>query len=298
MKKNLILAFIAIIVWNCRPSNQEELPNSGTINIAADESLKPIAEAQKVAYNAHYPNAVINIFYVPEHRAMSLMLNDSVNIALVTREATPAEQEVFTSNKIPYLPAKMALDGVALITNPASSIENIGFLELKSMFQGNTKKEIKLVFDQSNSSNLNLIMGSLGLKEVKNANIFAANGNKEVIEYIQKNPNAIGFIGTNWISDADDSQSRAFLSGIKVLGVSSPKNETVYYKPDTQTLRSRKYPFERKMMLHTKKSYGLTSAFIRFCCAQIGQLVVEKAGLIPYYIYERQIILDKKASFK
>jgi len=292
------LAFTAFTLWNCNSNKQEELPNSGTINIAADESLKPIAEAQKVAYNAHYPNAKINIFYVPEQRAMSLMLNDSVNIAFVTREATSAEQEVFTSNKIPYLPAKMALDGVALITNPTSGIVNIGFLELKSMFEGKSKKEIKLVFDQSNSSNLNLIMSSLGLKEVSDANIFAANGNQEVIEYIKKNTNAIGFIGTNWISDADDSQSKNFLNGITVVGVSSPTNPNIFYKPDAKTLRSRKYPFERKMMLHTKKSYGLTSAFIRFCCAQIGQLVVEKSGLIPYYIYERQIILDKKPNLK
>jgi phosphate transport system substrate-binding protein len=59
-------------------------------------------------------------------------------------------------------------------------------------------------------------------------------------------------------------------------------------------LKARKYPFERKVILHTKKGYGLTSAFIRFCCAYIGQLVVEKSGLLPFYIYKREIIIEKK----
>ncbi len=65
----------------------------------------------------------------------------------------------------------------------------------------------------------------------------------------------------------------------------------VFYQ---EPVKARKYPFERKVILHTKKGYGLTSAFIRFCCAYIGQLVVEKSGLLPYYIYNREIVIEKK----
>jgi phosphate transport system substrate-binding protein len=79
-----------------------------------------------------------------------------------------------------------------------------------------------------------------------------------------------------------------------VVGISDTKTPDKYYTPTTASLKARKYPFERRIILHTKRGYGLTSAFIRFCCAYIGQLVVEKSGLLPYYIYEREIILEKK----
>lgn len=282
------------MLWQCNSQEKQDLPNEGEITIAADESLQPIVDAEIMAYNAHYPKAKLNVIYMPEQRAMSLMMNDSVNIAIVTREATPGEQAVYTSNNIPYLPAKMALDGVAIISNLESPIKNLSITDLKAMFEGVKNTDIKLVFDNSNSSNLNYMVSKLGIKDIKKANIFAANGNKDVIDYIKKNKNAIGVIGGNWISDVDDSKSQNFINSIHVVGISDSKTPDKYYTPTTASLKSRVYPFERKVILHTKKGYGLTSAFIRFCCAYVGQLVVEKSGLLPYYIYNREIILEKK----
>ncbi len=294
MKRIIIAVCTAIVFSQCSSQEKQDLPNEGEITIAADESLQPIVEAEIMAYNAHYPKAKINVIYMPEQKAMRLMMNDSVNIAIVTREATAGEKAVYTNNNIPYLPAKMALDGVAIISNMESPIKNINLHELKTMFEGKKNIDIKLVFDNSSSSNLNYMIQRLGLKDVNNANIFAANGNKDVIKYIKKNKNAIGFIGGNWISDIDDSKSQNFINSIHVVGISDTKTPDNYYKPTTASLKARKYPFERKVILHTKKGYGLTSAFIRFCCAYIGQLVVEKSGLLPYYIYKREIIIEKK----
>lgn len=294
MKRIIIVLVGAIMLWQCAPQEKQDLPNEGEITIAADESLQPIVDAEIMAYNAHYPKAKLNVLYMPEQRAMSLMMNDSVNIAIVTREATPGEQSIYTSNNIPYLPAKMALDGVAIISNLESSIKNLSIVDLKAMFEGEKKTDIKLVFDNSSSSNLNYMMSKLGISDIKKANIFAADGNKDVIEYIKKNKNAIGVIGGNWISDIDDSKSQSFINSIHVVGISDVKTPNDYYTPTTASLKARKYPFERRIILHTKKGYGLTSAFIRFCCAYIGQLVVEKSGLLPYYVYEREIIIEKK----
>ena len=294
MRRILIVMCTALALWQCNSQEKQDLPNEGEITIAADESLQPIVEAEVMAYNAHYPKAKLNVIYVPEQRAMSLMMNDSVNLAIVTREATPGEKAVYTTNNIPYLPAKMALDGVAIISNTESAIKNLSITELKEMFEGQKKTEIKLVFDNSSSSNLNYMIQKLGLKDIKKANIFAADGNKDVIEYIKKNKNAIGVIGGNWISDIDDSKSQSFINSIHVVGISDTKTPDKFYTPTTASLKARKYPFERRIILHTKRGYGLTSALIRFCCAYIGQLVVEKSGLLPYYIYEREIILEKK----
>jgi len=296
MRKNLLLFICALVFIQCTKPEKQDLPNEGEIKIAADESLRPIVEAQIMAYNAHYPKAIIHVVYLPEQKAMTMMLNDSANIAIVTREANENERGYYRTRKIDYLPAKMALDGVALITNLQSSIDNISLKELKDVFDGKTYSDYKLVFDNSNSSNLNYMIQKLGIKDIKQANIFAANGNKEVIEYVKNNPKAIGVIGGNWISDLDDKNSRNLISSVKILGVSSVENPTTkdYYKPTTKSIRARKYPLERRVILHTMQHYGLSKAFIRFCCAQIGQLVVDKSGLIPYYIYPKGFIVNKE----
>ncbi len=293
MKRIFFGLLVTLSFWQCTSNEKQDLPNDGEILIAADESLQPIVEAEVMSYNAHYPKAKLNIVYVPEQKAMAMMINDSANIAIVTREATANEKEIYTSNNIPYLPAKMALDGVALITNQKSSIKNLTIAELKDMFDGKSRTNIKLVFDNSSSSNLNYMIQRLDIKDIKKANIFAANGNKDVIDYIQKNLNAIGVIGGNWISDIDDSKSQSFANSVHIIGISNGTDKE-FYTPTTASLKARKYPFERKVILHTKKGYGLASAFIRFCCANIGQLVVEKSGLLPYYIYDRDILIERK----
>lgn len=294
MRKILFFTILSLALWNCNSNEKQDLPNEGEITIAADESLQPIVEAEVMAYNAHYPKAIIKVVYVPEQKAMAMMMDDSANIAIVTREATDNEKEFYTTNNIPYLPAKMALDGVAIISNIDSDIKNLTVGELKEMFEGKSKPNIKLVFDNSSSSNLNFMIQKLGIKDITKANIFAANGNKDVIDYIKKNKEAIGVIGGNWISDIDDSKSQAFINSIHVVGIANQNSPKDFYTPTTAALKARKYPFERRVILHTRKGYGLTSAFIRFCCAYIGQLVVEKSGLLPYYIYNREIILERK----
>jgi phosphate transport system substrate-binding protein len=294
MRKILFFTILSLALWNCNSNEKQDLPNEGEITIAADESLQPIVEAEVMAYNAHYPKAIIKVVYVPEQKAMAMMMDDSANIAIVTREATDNEKEFYTTNNIPYLPAKMALDGVAIISNIDSDIKNLTVGELKEMFEGKSKPNIKLVFDNSSSSNLNFMIQKLGIKDITKANIFAANGNKDVIDYIKKNKEAIGVIGGNWISDIDDSKSQAFINSIHVVGIANQNSPKDFYTPTTAALKARKYLFERRVILHTRKGYGLTSAFIRFCCAYIGQLVVEKSGLLPYYIYNREIILERK----
>lgn len=293
----LSLLTLATTLFSCGESSKIETPQEGEITIAADESLKPIVDAQVMAYNAHYPKAVIHVKYLPEQKAIKMMLDDSAEIAFVTRGLTVSEQDVyFKSKKLPYQPATMALDGVAIIANKANADTNITVPELKSMFDGSANNKIKLVFDNSNSSNLYYMMNKLGIKDISKANIEAANGNEEVIEYIKKDHNAIGFIGGNWISDMDDKKAVDFKKAVRIMAVAEKQNATVYYLPNTYDLKARKYPLERKMILHTKETvWGVAKGFIRFSCAQIGQLVTEKMGLVPYYNLPRTVVLDDKS---
>jgi phosphate transport system substrate-binding protein len=57
--------------------------------------------------------------------------------------------------------------------------------------------------------------------------------NKEVIAYVKSHKNAIGVIGTNWISDGDDPASLGFIKDINVMSVTDKPNPTKedYYQP-------------------------------------------------------------------
>ena len=293
IKFSILALFLSVgfVACNYNPQETNDTIKRGNATIAADESLKPIVDAQIQAYQAHYPETTFDVTYVPEQKAINLMLQDSVEVVVVTRELNENELVYFEQTRTEYNPAPMALDAATLIVNENSDISAVTLDELRKIFLSkNTEK--KLVFDNSNSSNLSFMRRKLGIENLDNANIFAANGNAEVFSYISRNKNSIGVVGYNWLSDEDNKKADSLKKGIRILQVAE-STEKGYFAPTTENLRNRDYPLERMIYMHTTQSkWAVAKGFIRFSCSQIGQLVVEKMGLIPYYIIPKVYVMD------
>lgn len=300
MKKKfnyLILFTSSIVLLGCSYNPQdEETIKKGKATIAADESLQPVVEAEVQAYKAHYPETEFKLIFVPEQQAINLLLKDSVDIAVTTRELNKKEMVYYEQTRINYEPAILALDAVALIVNKANADTTLTIEQLKAIFEGRDKTR-NLIFDNSNSSNLSYLQNKLNIKTIDNANISAANGNLDVFNYIHKNANSIGVIGNNWLSDLDNAQSVKLKESVRVLAVSSDNKN--YFLPTAQNLTLRKYPLERLIYLHTNQNkWKVPKGFIRFSCSQVGQLVVEKMGLLPYYVIPKEYYLDNRSMNK
>jgi phosphate transport system substrate-binding protein len=294
MKINHLFLLSILSLFSCNSSTKEEPNiNKGSITIAVDESIKPIIEAQINAHHIHYPGTKIITKYLPETKGIDLLMEDSVTMACTTREFNENELNELKRRGIKYLPARMALDAVALVQNKENKDTTITLEELKTLLTDKNSKT-KLVFDRSNSSNLNVIMEKLKLKTINTANVYSADGNLQVIDYVKKSPNAIGFIGFNWISDTDDKKAQNLLRDINVIAVGESQNKG-FFKINFKNLNQRKYPLERFVYLHTlTKAWGVENGFIRFCCSKTGQLVTEKIGLVPFYLIPKEFLLDTK----
>lgn len=291
MKRYLPLALSVIFLGCQQETKEKETIREGKMTIAMDESLTKVMTEQIRAYQIRYPKADIRVRVEPEQKAIQLMLSDSVDAVAVTRELTPEEQTYFTSRNKRYEPAIMALEGVVLVTSNENPLNQISMEELKSAFSPSGKYQ--LWFDQSNSSNLNFVKEKLKLGDLSNLPVYGAKGTLDLIEQIKDNPKAIGFIGFNWISEEGSTQQE-ILKKVKIVGLSSKTGEEPLV-PSTKTLKSRKYPFERLVYLHTTDNrWGVPMGFIRFSCAQVGQIITEKMGLIPYYIIPKEIVVDRK----
>lgn len=293
MKKIALLLCVHLFITSCGTVPEERVINKGSAIIAIDEAILPVIKAQISAYKIHYPMTTINPRFVSEQKAIALLLKDSVGMAATTRDLNADELKVMNSRGIKYNPARMAIDAVALIVNKDYKDSTISLEKLKYLLIDKTSKT-KLIFDKSNSSNLNSVMDKLEIKEININNIYAAEGNLNVIEKIKTDPTAIGFIGYNWISDTDDSEDMKRKNSVKILGVSL-KNSQNYFKPSLKNLKARNYPLERFIFIHTlSKNWGVENGFIRFSCSKVGQLVTEKIGLVPFYIIPKEYILNTK----
>jgi phosphate transport system substrate-binding protein len=282
--KVLLLASLVAGLTSCGGSQKEapkDGPATGSISIGVDESFQPLVTAEKAAFEENYHFAKLNLVFKPENESIADLLNDKVRSVVVSRELTDSEKEIFSREKITYRSFKFAADGIALIVNKANTDTLITLDQLKSLLNGSSKKasSLELVVDKANSSNIKFLVDRFGLGNSGLA-VAAAGSNKAVVEYVQSHKNAVGIIGSNWISDGDNPTSLGFIRSVHVMSVS--ENGKDYFQPFGYNLALKKYPLRREIKMILKESHtGLGTGFVNYVCGDMGQLIVLKAGLIP-----------------
>lgn len=297
----LLLAVIgSVFSFSCSSDSKKpeytDTPTSGDILILVDESYKPLLQVQIDTFMKIYKYANIRVKYLPEADVFNeLMKNDSVRLAVVARPLNKDESAYFDGRKIIPRVNKLAIDAVALVTNPDNPDTLITFEQAGKMFSGQTQTwkqlnpkskldSIRIVFDNNGSSNSRYLKETFHLKTPLPQNWSATNSNADVIEYVSKNPQALGVVSVNWISDKDDAQVNAFLQKVKVVEVSSADTtlEKEYYKPYQAYIALKQYPFIRDVLIVIRESRnGLGTGFASFAVGDQGQRLVRLMGMLP-----------------
>jgi phosphate transport system substrate-binding protein len=237
-------------------------------------------KAERTAFQEQYKYTKINYKFSPENEVIANMLNDKIRGVVVTRDLTAKEKEIFTREAITYRSFNIAADGIALLANKSSSDTLITLAELKEMMVG-TSAKYTLVVDKANSSNLKFLIDKLQISSEQKLHVVAAGSNPEVINQVKNDPNAIGIVGSNWISDGDNPTSLGFIRSVHVMSVSEGKGMP-YTQPFGYNLALKKYPLRREIKYIIKEAHqGLGTGFLNYVSGDLGQLIVLKAGLIP-----------------
>ena len=288
----IILFELAACAERDKKGNFLDTPTSGHVQIAVDESLKPLLEAELDTFEALYTRAHIDVIYTSEREAMDLLLKDSVRLAVITRKLLKEEDEMFTRQILEPSQVTIAKEGIALIVNKQSPDSLLTVSQLKDIMTGKIatwnqlnpkagKQPVELVFDQPTSGILRFLKDSLGIDKLP-ANCFAVNSNPEVVEYIATKPNAIGLIGASWISDKDDSTTNVFLNTVRVASISGTGKPEEYYQPYQAYIAQNQYPLTRRIIVINREGRaGLGSGFLAFVAGEKGQRIILKAGLVP-----------------
>jgi phosphate transport system substrate-binding protein len=187
-----------------------------------------------------------------------------------------------------------AYDALALVTNKANLDTLMKYNAIKDIFMGKTKKwneinpksrlgDIRVIFDNNKSGNIRYFKELFEIKDTLGKNFFAVKNNAEVIDFVSRNPDALGIVSVNWISDKDDSLSTNFIKRVNVVAVSQQYiNDGSYYRPDQGWIYDKSYPFVREVYFISRETFaGLGSGFINWACAEQGQRIVLKSGLVP-----------------
>jgi len=272
----------------------DETPTRGNIRIVSDESFQPLIETEVFTFTHLYTGAKIKPVYKPEFDVINDFMNDSVKVIVTSKKLSDYQVQTLRDTLVIARTTTYAYDALALITNSKNKDTLIKYNTVKDIFLGkiNTWKDvdeksklgdISVIFDNNKSGNIRYFKELFDIKDTLGKNFYAVNNNAEVINYVSKNPDALGIISVNWISDRDDSLTMSFISKVNVLAVSQQfVNDGSYYRPQQGFIYDKSYPFVREIYLISRETFrGLGSGFINWACAEQGQRVVLKSGLVP-----------------
>ncbi|MEK6616459.1 MAG: substrate-binding domain-containing protein [Bacteroidota bacterium] len=275
-------------------------PTQGKQKIYIDESYSQLFAAEVEAFEGFYKESALDDRYKPEGDIVNDFMNDSCRIILLSRDLNQKEKEYFKSKNSFPTSTKIAVDALAFITHKENTIENLTYTELENVFTGKitnwklltssltshishlTSDSITIVFDNEKSCNVRMLKDKLLNGNNFPENCFAVKSNPEVVDYVSKNKGALGIIGVNWISDADDTLTRTFLSKVNVLGVASKEDDGTFFQPYQAHVYTGEYPFCRNVFIINREGRtGLGTGFAAFVAGEKGQLIILKAGMVP-----------------
>lgn len=283
------------------PNARVDTYSSGKITFGADESFSPIIEEEMDVFHAIYTQAKVTPKYMSESEGMNLLLSDKLLMMITARDFKKSELENLKARQRFPMTIHMGYDGLALIANKNNTDSCITVKDVQRILTGEavnwkdinpksaSRGEIVVAFDNDKSSTVHYVEDSiLGGKPITSPNVFATKKTADVIDYVEKHPNAIGIIGSNWLNDKHDSTNLTWNKAIRVLAVSKAKEATWQnsYKPYQGYIYNDKYPFIRRIyaLLNDERGrYGLPHGFAQFIISQKGQMILFKAGLLPAY---------------
>lgn len=290
------LLFASILFISCLSGgkkNNDETPTRGNIKISVDESYQPIIDSEIYAFTSFYSYAKITPSYKPEVDIINDFMNDSVRVIVTNKKLTDAQIQHLRDTLIIARTNIFAYDALALIVNKENRDTLLTYNTVKDIFLGNTTSwkeinsnskldKISVVFDNTKSGNIRYFKEKFEINTKLPNNFYAVNSNTDVIDFISKNPNSLGIISVNWISDKDDPRCQKFISEIRVVGVTSQFDNSTFYFPEQGSIYNKTYPFNREVYLISRETFaGLGSGLISFITHDQGQRIILKSGLVP-----------------
>jgi phosphate transport system substrate-binding protein len=110
----------------------------------------------------------------------------------------------------------------------------------------------------------------------------AAKSSEEVIDYVSRNPHAVGFVGVSWVGEGAAGEG-LFINKIRVASIRCTScGGATYVKPYQANIALHRYPLVRSLYYILKENFsGVGSNFANFLQYERGQLIFSKAYLWP-----------------
>lgn len=291
--KQIIWSVLGLsFLFSCKnESNSSEVKaketyNSGTTVMFVESSIYPLVEDINEVFKTYYNDAQIDLKMLSQNEILNAVYKDSTRLAVLPKMFNEKELEVFKGRVVPKI-TPIAKDAILFVTQKNTNDTLINYKDVIEIFKGTKKSDKIFVIHDVNSNIVATIKKDANVKDFS-ANVYYTKTVEEIITYLNKNNNAIGVVGINWMVQPDEQ----IKEGVKKLRSMLVYNDSLknYYSPSQSSIADKSYPLVRTInIIDVQGKTGLGTGFANFAASDKGQRIVLKSGLMPVNLPKREI---------
>ncbi len=242
---------------------------SGTVNTDGSTSMKDVMGVLIETYGEIQKDVTVNYSGTGSGAGIEAVLAGNVDIGLSSRALKPEEEEKGAVGHT------VALDGVAIVVNPANGVEDLSVEQIAQIFKGEITNwselggedaEIAVLGREDGSGTRSAFEEIVGVDgECKYTNEYSSTG--DVIGNVASNPNAIGYAS---LSAVDET-----VKAVKVGGVECSE----------ATIKDGTYEIQRPFLMVTLEGAELSPAaedFLSYATsADVAEYIAAAGAVAP-----------------
>lgn len=247
-------------------TSQTQTQLTGTVNTDGSTSMESVVKALGEAFMEMNPEVTVNYSGTGSGTGIQSAIDGTCDLGLSSRALKDEEK---TNGAVENI---VALDGVAVVINPANGVEDLSVEQIAQIFTGEitnwselggTDGEIAVFGREAGSGTRGAFEEIVGVDNCKYTNEYSSTG--DVIGNVASNPNAIGYAS---LSAVDDT-----VKVVKVNGVA----------PSEDTVKDGTYEIQRPFVMVTKDGAELSEAaqaFLEFAMSEDAADIIAVAGAV------------------
>ena len=241
---------------------------SGSISMVGSTSMEKFANALSEAFMEKYPKVTVTAEFVGSGAGIEAVSNGTADIGNSSRNLQDEEKAKGVAENI------VAIDGIAVVVDPANTVENLTKDQLTSIYDGSVTNwkdvggndaPIVVVGREAGSGTRGAFEELLKLEDAcKYSNELDSTG--AVMAKVASTPGSIGYVSLDVLDDT--------VKAVKLDGA----------EPTEENIKAGKYFLSRPFVMATKREISeqsdLVKALFDFIYSDEGSELVKSVGLI------------------
>lgn len=281
MFKKLTFILIMLMVTASAFAGQDK----DSIQIKGSDTMVNLGQAWAEKDMEKNPGDFIAVTGGGSGTGLSSLISDTCDIAMSSRNIKEKEITLAKQKGIDPYEIKVALDGLAVVVNPANTVDKLTIDQLADIFTGRIsnwkdvggKDESIVVLSREVNSGTHVYFKEHVLrkndpngKEEFAPGALLLSSSQAIADEVAGNTSAIGYYGMGYISARQKS----------VAVAKDDKSE--YVTPVIENVLNGKYPISRPLFFYTNGlPQGIVKKFIDFALSKEGQDIVLATDFVP-----------------